>query len=182
MAKQRASIRGRGAEILFGEPEEVEVQPREPAEAAAEASSPQDAELPADPTEETAPAAKEESEKEPSPDKAAAEEFKSLLQGEIQVEQREQEESAVPEDGVKLSVHAAKRLRERNLSMDSEEFFKIKNGIATLKNKGGQDSLILTNKAAYIIDVNKNTIVTAMERENLGENVFTKIDSTLILD
>ena len=114
-------------------------------------------------------------------DKAVGEEFKNLLQDEIK-EEGEPAEGPVQEESVKISLHAAKRLRERNLAMDSEEFFKIKNAIEKLRTKGGQDSLILTNKAAYIVDVNQNTIVTAMERENLGENVFTKIDSTLVID
>jgi hypothetical protein len=41
---------------------------------------------------------------------------------------------------------------------------------------------VLTSKAAYIMDVPNSTIVTAMDKSKLGENVFTKIDSTLILE
>ena len=50
-----------------------------------------------------------------------------------------------------------------------------------LREKGGQDSLVVTEKAAYILDVGNNTIVTAMDKENLQENVFTKIDSTVMI-
>jgi flagellar operon protein len=99
-------------------------------------------------------------------------EFKNLLN-----------ESLTPkEHGISLSVHAAKRLQERNLQMDSDEFFKLKGAIDKLKTKGGQDSLIITNKAAYIVDVANNKIVTAIDKDNMAENVFTKIDSTLILN
>ncbi|MBT7608219.1 MAG: flagellar protein [Bacteriovoracaceae bacterium] len=86
-----------------------------------------------------------------------------------------------PDQEIKLSTHAAKRLQERNLNMDSEEFNKLKGAIDKLKIKGGQDSLVITPKAAYIVDVNNNTIVTAIDKDNMAENVFTKIDSTLIV-
>jgi hypothetical protein len=70
MAKQRASIRGRGAEILFGGPEEVEIQPREPAEAAAGPSPPESPESSPEAAQETAPDVVEEAEGEPSLDEA----------------------------------------------------------------------------------------------------------------
>lgn len=88
---------------------------------------------------------------------------------------------APAEHGIKLSTHAAKRLQERNLNMDNDEYFKLKGAIDKLKTKGGQDSLVITPKAAYIVDVNNNTIVTAIDKDNMAENVFTKIDSTLVL-
>ncbi|MEI8345889.1 MAG: flagellar protein [Pseudomonadota bacterium] len=84
--------------------------------------------------------------------------------------------------GVSISQHAQKRLQERNLEMDSNEFFKLRNAIDTLRNKGGRDSLVVTGKAAYIVDVDKGKIVTAIDRNDMAENVFTKIDSTLFVD
>ena len=84
--------------------------------------------------------------------------------------------------GVKLSAHAAKRLHDRDLNMDSDEFLKIKDAISKLKSKGGKDSLVITNSAAYIVDVNNNKIVTAIDKNKMSENVFTKIDSTLFVN
>lgn len=62
MAKQRASIRGRGAEILFGEPQEAEVEPRERAEAAADETASQESEALPTPDEEPALESQEEEE------------------------------------------------------------------------------------------------------------------------
>lgn len=100
-------------------------------------------------------------------------EFKALLQDQV--------EQTRKEHGIQLTTHAAKRLQERNLSMDSDEFFKLKGAMTKLKEKGGQDSLVITDKAAYIVDVPKNKIVTAIDKNNILENVFTKIDSTVIV-
>jgi flagellar operon protein len=72
-------------------------------------------------------------------------------------------------------------MTERNITLDAEEFTKLKTALQKLRIKGGQDSLVITNKAAYILDVVNNKVVTAMDKQSLNDNVFTKIDSTLIL-
>ena len=84
--------------------------------------------------------------------------------------------------GIKLSQHAQKRIAERQLDLDAQEFFKLRQAFDTLKNKGGKDSLVVTPKAAYIVDVDQRSIVTAMDKRDMAENVFTKIDSTLFID
>lgn len=86
------------------------------------------------------------------------------------------------ETNFKLSSHALKRIQERNIDIDGDEFLKLKNAFLKLKAKGGRSSLVITDRGAYILDVAKNTVVTAVDRQNLKENVFTKIDSTLIID
>ena len=57
----------------------------------------------------------------------------------------------------------------------------FRDGIDKLKEKGGKDSLIVTTQAAYIVDVDNQTVVTAMDKDDMAENVFTKIDSTLFM-
>jgi len=115
-------------------------------------------------------------------------EFQSLLKDKISDSKGTQKNlpELLPEvnnhQGIKLSIHAQKRLQERNLEMDGAEFFKVKDGIQKLRNKGGQDSLIITKNAAYIVDVKNNTIVTAIDKGSIGENVFTKIDSTIVIN
>lgn len=100
-------------------------------------------------------------------------EFKDLL--------KEHVAPAEKEKGIHLSTHAAKRLKERNLEMDSSEFFKLKSAFQKLKEKGGQDSLVITDKAAYIVDVPNQKVVTAIDKESIVDNVFTKIDSTVMV-
>ncbi|MFP5386528.1 MAG: TIGR02530 family flagellar biosynthesis protein [Bacteriovoracia bacterium] len=80
-----------------------------------------------------------------------------------------------------VSTHATKRLQERNIELDGNEYMKLKEAIGKLRAKGGHDSLVITNKAAYVVDVDKNTVVTAVDKNNMNENVFTKIDSTIFM-
>lgn len=101
-------------------------------------------------------------------------EFKHLL--------KEQMNAAKEEHGLNLSLHAAKRIHERQIDVDSNEFVKIRDAIEQLKNKGGKDSLVVTSKAAYIVDVDSSKIVTAIDKNSISENIFTKIDSTLFIN
>jgi flagellar operon protein len=106
-------------------------------------------------------------------DSKLANEFKNVLKENIgQVKKNH---------GINLSIHAARRLQERDMSMDSNEYLKLRDAITKLKEKGGQESLVITDKAAYIVDVNGSKIITAIDKNSLAENVFTKIDSTLII-
>lgn len=102
-------------------------------------------------------------------------EFKNLLES-------MQGENAPLTDGVKLSGHAAQRLQERKIDFDGNEYLKVKEAIGMLSQKGGKNSLVITEKAAYIVDVNNNKVVTAVDKSSMSENVFTKIDSTVFMN
>lgn len=84
--------------------------------------------------------------------------------------------------GVELSTHAQKRLQERNISFDTQEYLKLQEALGKLKQKGGHDSLVITGKAAYVLDVDRGMVVTAVDRDSMSENVFTKIDSTIFMN
>lgn len=110
-------------------------------------------------------------------------EFKNLLDSTLEQSPSESSlESLQTPKGLNLSTHAMRRLQERNLNLDKEEYAKLQSAMDKLKLKGGQDSLVITGKAAYILDVAKNTIVTAIDKDNIADNVFTKIDSTILMN
>lgn len=84
--------------------------------------------------------------------------------------------------GINLSTHAAKRIQERQIDFDGNEYLKVREAIARLKEKGGRESLVVTDKAAYVVDVAANKVVTAVDKASMNENVFTKIDSTVFMN
>jgi flagellar operon protein len=84
--------------------------------------------------------------------------------------------------GIELSTHAAKRLEERKIDFRGDEYMKVKDAMTKLKEKGSQSSLIVSDKAAYIVDVKNNKLITAVDKESMSENVFTKIDSTIFIN
>lgn len=110
--------------------------------------------------------------------KGEASEFKGFIEKELLLPQVNSK-NVGPE--VSVSTHAVKRLQERNIELDGNEYMKLKEAISKLRAKGSHDSLIITDKAAYVVDVDKNTVVTAVDKKNMNENVFTKIDSTIFM-
>lgn len=50
------------------------------------------------------------------------------------------------------------------------------------KQKGVRDSVVILNDAALLVSAKNNTVVTAMDREEATEKVFTNIDGTILID
>lgn len=108
------------------------------------------------------------------PKEGQVSEFRDLLDSQIG-------EQKPLHGGINLSTHAAKRLEERQIDFTGEEYSKVKDAISKLSQKGGKNSLVVTDNAAYIVDVAKNKVVTAVDKGSMNENVFTKIDSTVFV-
>jgi len=80
-----------------------------------------------------------------------------------------------------FSAHARERLRQRDLSLGAGVLAKIGEAMDRLRQKGGSSSLLLYGDMALVASVKNNTIVTAMDRRQLREHVFTGIDSAAII-
>ena len=87
----------------------------------------------------------------------------------------------LPNEAVKFSNHAIDRMRTRGISYGPEDITKISDAVQRAAAKGSKDSLILMNDSALIVSVKNNTVVTVMDKNALKENVFTNIDSTVVL-
>ncbi|KOA21009.1 hypothetical protein CLHOM_05970 [Clostridium homopropionicum DSM 5847] len=80
-----------------------------------------------------------------------------------------------------ISSHAVKRLQDRNIKLDKTDMDNINKGLNLAKEKGAKDSLILYKDLALIASVKNRTIITAMDKNKDSENVFTNIDSVVLL-
>ena len=84
-------------------------------------------------------------------------------------------------DEVKFSKHAKKRINSRNIQLGEREFAKLMNGLEKAENKGSKDSLIMVDNVAYVVSVENKTVITAIDDQNVKENVFTNIDSAVFM-
>lgn len=82
---------------------------------------------------------------------------------------------------IKLSKHAAERMNSRNISFSENDIKDLGNAIKKAEDKGSKESLILLNDIALIVSVRNRTVITAMTRESLKDNVVTNIDSTIMI-
>jgi flagellar operon protein len=83
---------------------------------------------------------------------------------------------------VKLSAHAATSLEKRNINLSRGDMLNINEAVKKAEAKGSKDSLFLMGDLALIVSIKNKTVVTAIDRDHLKDNLFTKIDSAIILD
>jgi flagellar operon protein len=98
---------------------------------------------------------------------AGPEEFQKILR---------QEESKVS-----MSQHAETRIRSREIPWSPALEKRVMSGIEALEAKGSREALILADDVAFIANIRSKTIVTAMDRTQLKERVFTNINSAVLV-
>jgi flagellar operon protein len=82
---------------------------------------------------------------------------------------------------VTLSAHAKERLQSRNIELTPVDLDRIDRALGKLAEKGGRESLLMTEKAAFVVSVPNRTVITAMAPNEVSDHVFTKIDSAMVL-
>ncbi len=80
---------------------------------------------------------------------------------------------------LKFSAHAKSRLVSRGIDLSPEDLVRMQEAVERAGQKGSKESLILSDKGAFVVSVKNNTVITAVDKESLKDNVFTNIDSTV---
>ena len=57
----------------------------------------------------------------------------------------------------------------------------LEKAVDTAAQKGSKESLILSDNAAFIVSVRNKTVITVLDRNQMNGNVFTNIDSTVVI-
>lgn len=80
---------------------------------------------------------------------------------------------------VKMSKHAAMRLEARNINLNNDQVERLKSAVDKASVKGVKDTLVVMDKLAFVVNVNARTVITAVNQNELKENVFTNIDGAV---
>ncbi len=72
-------------------------------------------------------------------------------------------------------------MEERNISLTDEQSVRLKSGVKKADEKGIQESLVMMDSLAFIVNIPNKTVVTAMDQRETEENVFTNIDGAVII-
>jgi flagellar operon protein len=89
--------------------------------------------------------------------------------------------AAVLQDRLKVSGHAQTRFQSRNIDLGPAEWQRVLDGVDRAAQKGAKESLVLVDDVALVVSVRNRTVITAVDRAGLRENVFTNIDSAVIV-
>lgn len=88
---------------------------------------------------------------------------------------------AVLQDRLKVSGHAATRLQSRNIELDGQQWQRVLDGVEKAADKGSRESLVMIDDVALIVSVKNRTVITAVDQAGLKDQVFTNIDSAVIV-
>ena len=84
--------------------------------------------------------------------------------------------------GIRFSAHALQRIGARNIHLSADDRSRIMEAMDRAQSKGAKDSLVLVREAALVVSVENRTVVTVLGRDELHGNVFTNIDSAVVMD
>lgn len=87
----------------------------------------------------------------------------------------------LPTQGVKFSQHAQDRLRARNITFSAADLANLEGAVNSVAQKGGKESLVMMGDSALVVSVKNRTVVTALDKTQMRGNVFTNIDSAVII-
>lgn len=82
---------------------------------------------------------------------------------------------------LKFSQHAQQRLNARNIRLSTQQIAQLNSAVDKAAAKGAKESLILMQDLAFVVSVKNKTVITAVDGANLKDNVFTNIDSAVIV-
>ncbi|MBO5377427.1 MAG: hypothetical protein J6A41_03475 [Ruminiclostridium sp.] len=105
-----------------------------------------------------------------TPEKNAENSFAKALDSEI----RKRE--------VDFSAHAIRRLESRQIDVvENDKIERLNRGVEIAAEKGSEESLILVDSTAFVVSVKNNKVITTVSADDLKGNIFTNIDSTVII-
>lgn len=85
------------------------------------------------------------------------------------------------QDQLKVSGHAQTRMNSRNIALGNDEWQRVMGGVQKAAAKGAKESLVMVDDVALVVSIKNRTVITAVDKDNLKENVFTNIDSAVIV-
>ena len=88
------------------------------------------------------------------------------------------QEAVAAKEGLHFSKHANERLASRNIDLSPEQVQRLENATSRAREKGIQESLVMVDNLAFIVNVKNNTVITAVN--DTEDAVFTNIDGAVI--
>ena len=107
----------------------------------------------------------------PQQSAAASKGFADVLKGELDKN----------DDGVKFSKHAMERIQSRGVDMSQQTLDSLNRAVTKARAKGCKDIAVIGEANAFIVSVQNNTVITTMNALEMRENIFTNIDSAVLL-
>ncbi|MCI8649728.1 MAG: flagellar protein [Anaerotruncus sp.] len=80
-----------------------------------------------------------------------------------------------------FSGHAAARVQERGIDLNSSSLERLSEGVRIAREKGLDNTLILVDSTAFIVSVKNSKVITTLGGAELKGNAITNINGTVIV-
>lgn len=101
--------------------------------------------------------------------------FGTMLKEQLEKNAGERRES------IQFSKHAIARADQRGIELTDGLLDSLNNAVEKARAKGAKEVVIIDARQAFIVNVPNNMVVTAISEPEMKENVFTNIDSAVII-
>ncbi len=82
---------------------------------------------------------------------------------------------------LRFSKHASQRLNDRNIDLSEDQLNRLETGAQMAEEKGIKDSLIMVDSLAFIVNIPSQVVVTAIDKEETTNNIYTNIDGAVVI-
>src|SRR5690625_2467559 len=82
---------------------------------------------------------------------------------------------------LKVSKHAKARMKKRNITIDQQKWQQINDKLLEAKEKGVTDAVYVVDNAKLIVSAKNNTVITALNKEDASNQIFTNINGTILI-
>jgi flagellar operon protein len=87
---------------------------------------------------------------------------------------------ATAQQPVKFSAHALQRVERRGIDTSPATLARLSDGVDRAAGKGARASVVFVDATAFVVSVPNRTVITAVDRDHMKQQVFTNIDSAVI--
>ncbi|HOT74916.1 MAG TPA: TIGR02530 family flagellar biosynthesis protein [Candidatus Wallbacteria bacterium] len=84
------------------------------------------------------------------------------------------------ESSMTFSAHAQKRMTSRGINLNAGDHARLDSACSKLSQKGAREALVLLDDKAFLVSVKNRTVITALDKNEIRQNVFTNIDGAVI--
>lgn len=90
-------------------------------------------------------------------------------------------EKILRQETLRFSKHAEERLVRDGITLNDQDREKLQDAMDRAAAKGAHEALLLMDDKAFIANVREKIVITSMARGRLADNVFTRIDSAVVV-
>ena len=84
-------------------------------------------------------------------------------------------------ESLQFSKHSKERIQQRGINVTDSLIEQLNTAADSARLKGAKDVVMIGRDAAFIVNIPNNVVVTAINGNEMKNNIFTNIDSAVLL-